>query len=65
MDEPVSSHPESISHKIFRRVILTSTATAASCYAIGVVVEYFRTGGTDGYGIDGFTSFESERRHRD
>ncbi|KAJ6017967.1 hypothetical protein N7451_001346 [Penicillium sp. IBT 35674x] len=65
VEEPVSSHPESISHKIFRRVILTSTATAASCYAIGVVVEYFRTGGQDGYGIDGFTAFESERRHRD
>ncbi|KAJ6084374.1 hypothetical protein N7486_011174 [Penicillium sp. IBT 16267x] len=63
--EPISSHPESTSHKIFRRMILTSTVTAASCYAIGVVVEYFRTGGQDGYGIDGFTAFESERRHRD
>ncbi|KAJ5659223.1 hypothetical protein N7507_005674 [Penicillium longicatenatum] len=65
MEEPISSYSESTFHKIFRRMILTGTATAASCYAIGVVVEYFRTGGKDGHGIDGFTSFESERRHRD
>lgn len=39
--------------------------TAASCYAIGVVTEYFRTGGTDGRGPEGFTPFEVERRYRD
>jgi hypothetical protein len=44
-------------------MIFAGTATAASCYAIGVVTEYFRTGGIDGRGIDGFTEFESERRH--
>lgn len=48
-----------------RRMLFAGTATAATCYAIGVVGEYFRTGGQDGHGIDGFTEFESERRHRD
>ncbi|KAJ5935582.1 hypothetical protein N7466_005129 [Penicillium verhagenii] len=60
-----SFHSESTASKMLRRTIFTGTATAASFYAIGVVVEYFRTGGQDGYGIDGFTVFESERRHRD
>lgn len=45
-----------------RRMAFAGTATAATCYAIGVVTEYFRTGGQDGRGIDGFTAFESERR---
>ncbi|KAJ5929604.1 hypothetical protein N7454_006554 [Penicillium verhagenii] len=63
--ESTSFHSESTASKVFRRTIFTGTATAASFYAIGVVVEYFRTGGQDGYGIDGFTVFESERRHRD
>ncbi|RHZ69286.1 hypothetical protein CDV55_107821 [Aspergillus turcosus] len=48
-----------------RRMFIGGVATAGTCYAIGVVVEYFRTGGQDGLGIDGFTEFESERRHRD
>jgi hypothetical protein len=48
-----------------RRMLIGGVATAGTCYAIGVVVEYFRTGGQDGLGIDGFTEFESERRHRD
>lgn len=48
-----------------RRMAFAGTATAATCYAMGVVGEYFRTGGQDGRGIDGFTEFESERRHRD
>ncbi|KAJ6104320.1 hypothetical protein N7523_010640, partial [Penicillium sp. IBT 18751x] len=47
---------------IFRRVLFASTVTAASCYAIGVVTEFFRTGGEDGKGIDAFTVFESDRR---
>ena len=55
---------KSVFSKAIRRMILTGTVLGASCYAVGVVVEYFRTGGKDGYGIDGFTSFESERRHR-
>ncbi|RJE27373.1 conserved serine-threonine rich protein [Aspergillus sclerotialis] len=50
--------------KALRRMFLTGGATAATCYAIGVVSEYFRTGGQDGHGIDGFTEFESERRRR-
>lgn len=45
-----------------RRMAFAGTATAATCYAIGVVTEYFRTGGPDGRGMDGFTAFESERR---
>ena len=51
--------------KILRRVVISGFATVATCYALGVVCEYFRTGGQDGRGIDGFTEFESERRHRD
>ncbi|KAE8362678.1 hypothetical protein BDV27DRAFT_159503 [Aspergillus caelatus] len=51
--------------QILRRVLISGFATAATCYALGVVCEYFRTGGQDGRGIDGFTEFESERRHRD
>ncbi|CAI7620086.1 unnamed protein product [Penicillium pancosmium] len=50
--------------KAVRRIFITCTAVGASCYAVGVVTEYFRTGGKDGYGIDGFTVFESDRRHR-
>lgn len=46
-------------------MFIAGSATAATCYAIGVVIEYFRTGGQDGLGIDAFTAFESERRRRD
>lgn len=53
---------ESFIRRTSRKVLLTGVATAASCYAIGVVVEYFRTGGEDGRGPEGFTPFESERR---
>ncbi|KAL1847602.1 hypothetical protein Plec18170_008499 [Paecilomyces lecythidis] len=56
---------ESFLRKTSRRVLLTGTATAAICYAIGVVSEYFRTGGSDGRGPEGFTEFEAERRRRD
>ncbi|KAF4212448.1 hypothetical protein CNMCM8980_006358 [Aspergillus fumigatiaffinis] len=48
-----------------RRMLIGGVATAGTCYAVGVVVEYFRTGGEDGLGIDAFTEFESERRRRD
>ncbi|KAH1766919.1 hypothetical protein KXX41_009187 [Aspergillus fumigatus] len=48
-----------------RRMLIGGVATAGTCYAIGVVVEYFRTGGEEGLGIDAFTEFESERRRRD
>lgn len=47
---------ESFLHKTSRRVILTGVATAGTCYALGVVSEYFRTGGQDGKGPDGFTA---------
>ncbi|OJJ46399.1 hypothetical protein ASPZODRAFT_16167 [Penicilliopsis zonata CBS 506.65] len=60
-----TTKPRSTIRNALRRMVLTGTATAATCYAIGVVIEYFRTGGSDGYGIDGFTEFESERRHRE
>ncbi|GAD94951.1 conserved serine-threonine rich protein [Paecilomyces variotii No. 5] len=56
---------ESFMRKTSRRILLTGTATAAVCYAIGVVGEYFRTGGSDGRGPEGFTEFEAERRRRD
>ena len=55
---------ESTFRKALRRMFLAGGVTAATCYAIGVVSEYFRTGGQDGHGIDGFTEFESERRWR-
>lgn len=51
--------------KTARWVLLTGVGTAATCYAIGVVCEYFRTGGTDGLGPEGFTEFEAERRRRE
>ncbi|KAJ5604949.1 hypothetical protein N7510_010103 [Penicillium lagena] len=57
-----SSSSSSTSHAALQRMLLAGTATAASCYAIAVVTEFFRTGGADGRGIDAFTAFESERR---
>ncbi|KAI9044248.1 uncharacterized protein KD926_001478 [Aspergillus affinis] len=56
---------ESVIGSVVRRMFISGAATAATCYAIVVVVEYFRTGGEDGLGIDAFTEFESERRRRD
>ncbi|PYI31096.1 hypothetical protein BP00DRAFT_415889 [Aspergillus indologenus CBS 114.80] len=53
------------SARILRRMLLGGVATAGTCYALCVVTEYFRTGGEDGRGIDAFTAFESERRHRE
>ncbi|KAJ5175358.1 uncharacterized protein N7482_001235, partial [Penicillium canariense] len=61
----VKPKSESSFRKVFRRMILTGTIAAASCYAMGVVTEYFRTGGQDGLGADAFTAFESERRRRE
>lgn len=46
-------------------MIFAGTATAGTCYAIGVVTEFFRTGGNYGRGADGFTVLESDRRHRE
>ncbi|CAL5869438.1 uncharacterized protein PFLUO_LOCUS3667 [Penicillium psychrofluorescens] len=57
-----SSSSTSTSHTALRRMLLAGTATAASCYALAVVTEFFRTGGPDGRGFDAFTAFESERR---
>lgn len=51
--------------KTIRRVFLTGFATAGVFYAVGVVCEYFRTGGQDGLGPVGFTAFEAERRRRE
>lgn len=62
-DEPPKERPGF--RQVVRRMLLAGVITAASCYAFGVVSEYFRTGGQDGRGIDGFTEFESERRRRD
>ncbi|PYI12041.1 serine-threonine rich protein [Aspergillus sclerotiicarbonarius CBS 121057] len=60
-----SSKHQSRLGQALRRMLVSGAATAGTCYAIGVVVEYFRTGGQDGRGIDAFTAFESERRHGD
>ncbi|KAJ5225463.1 conserved serine-threonine rich protein [Penicillium chermesinum] len=51
--------------KTLRRVLFGGVVTAAFCYTTGVVSEYFRTGGADGRGPDGFTPFEVERRYRE
>ncbi|OJJ95885.1 hypothetical protein ASPACDRAFT_81643 [Aspergillus aculeatus ATCC 16872] len=53
------------SAKFLRRMLLGGVATAGTFYALGVVTEYFRTGGEDGRGIDAFTAFESERRRQE
>ncbi|CAK41875.1 serine-threonine rich protein [Aspergillus niger] len=60
-----SSKGQSRVGQALRRMLFSGVATAGTCYAISVVVEYFRTGGQDGRGIDAFTAFESERRHGD
>ncbi|KAI9370645.1 hypothetical protein BJX61DRAFT_82785 [Aspergillus egyptiacus] len=57
--------PESKSRKILRRMLISGAATAGTYYALGVLADFFRTGGEGGWGIDGFTEFESERRHRE
>ncbi|KAL4812660.1 hypothetical protein BDW67DRAFT_121199 [Aspergillus spinulosporus] len=57
------SLPKSTTTKVLRRMLVGGLATGGTCYALGVVSEYFKTGGKDGFGIDGFTEFESERRH--
>ncbi|KKZ61068.1 hypothetical protein EMCG_04312 [[Emmonsia] crescens] len=44
--------------KTLRRVLLTGGVAAGTCYAFGVVAEYFRTGGHDGLGPQGFTGLE-------
>ncbi|KAJ5207109.1 hypothetical protein N7491_002259 [Penicillium cf. griseofulvum] len=68
---PSSSEPERTStsessfRKTGRRILIASTATVATCYAVGVMTEFFRTGGKDGRGIDGFTVFESDRRRQE
>ncbi|RDW67159.1 uncharacterized protein DSM5745_09025 [Aspergillus mulundensis] len=59
------SSPESKVRTVLRRMLIGGLATGSTCYALGVVSEYFRTGGEDGQGIDAFTQFESERRHRE
>ncbi|KAL4869381.1 hypothetical protein BDV12DRAFT_84264 [Aspergillus spectabilis] len=57
--------PKSKVRKVLRRMFISGAATAGTCYALSVVGEYFRTGGEDGRGFDGFTTFESDRRHRE
>ncbi|KAJ5309106.1 hypothetical protein PENANT_c020G08570 [Penicillium antarcticum] len=64
-EDESTTKPDSFIRKAGRRMLFAGTITAATCYAIGVVTEFFRTGGKDGRGIDGFTAFESDRRHRD
>ena len=46
-------------------MLIVGTATAATCYALGVMTEFFRTGGNDRQGIDGFTVLESDRRRQE
>lgn len=51
--------------KGIRRIVLSGVATAGTFYAIGVVCEYFLTGGQEGLGPEGFSEFEAERRRRE
>ncbi|PGG99249.1 hypothetical protein AJ79_08612 [Helicocarpus griseus UAMH5409] len=44
--------------KTVRRFLLTGGVAGATCYALGVIAEYFRTGGQDGLGPRGFTGLE-------
>ncbi|KAL4803964.1 hypothetical protein BDV18DRAFT_143581 [Aspergillus unguis] len=64
MDQCAGSPPKSRVRKALRRMLVGGIATGGTCYAIGVVIEYFKTGGEYGL-MDSFTVFESERRHRD
>ncbi|KAJ5964562.1 uncharacterized protein N7479_004438 [Penicillium vulpinum] len=59
--EPTTNSESSV-RKAGRRILIAGTATVVTCYTIGVMTEFFRTGGKDGRGIDGFTVFESDRR---
>ncbi|KAG0156476.1 hypothetical protein PDIDSM_3655 [Penicillium digitatum] len=62
--EPTTK-PKSLCREIGRRMLIVGTATAATCYALGVMTEFFRTGGNDRQGIDGFTVLESDRRRQE
>ena len=44
--------------KVVGRMALAGVVTGGTVYAIGVVVEYFKTGGQDGLGPRGFTGLE-------
>nr|KMM68645.1 hypothetical protein CPAG_04970 [Coccidioides posadasii RMSCC 3488] len=44
--------------RAIRRAVLAGVVAGGTCYAIGVVAEYFRTGGQDGLGPRGFTGLE-------
>lgn len=54
-DKTKSSHRI---RKVARRMALVGAITGGSVYAIGVVGEYFRTGGQDGLGPRGLTGLE-------
>ncbi|PGH06425.1 hypothetical protein GX51_02437 [Blastomyces parvus] len=59
--QPPPPHPEKrrpFLRKTLRRVLLTGGVAAGTCYAFGVVAEYFRAGGQDGLGPQGFTGLE-------
>ncbi|KAG5301648.1 conserved serine-threonine rich protein [Histoplasma ohiense] len=55
---PKSEKAHPFLRKALRRILLTGGVAAGMCYALGVVVEYFRTGGQDGLGPQGFTGLE-------
>lgn len=59
------SSPSSRLGRGIRHIVLSGVATAGTFYAIGVVCEYFLTGGQDGLGPEGFSEFEAERRRRE
>ncbi|KAK2811643.1 hypothetical protein FQN50_001985 [Emmonsiellopsis sp. PD_5] len=55
---PKKGEKPSCVRKTVRRVFLTGVVAAGTCYALGVISEYFRTGGQDGLGPQGFTGLE-------
>lgn len=46
--------PKGKVRKLGKRVLLVGAWTAGCCYAVGVVAEFFRTGGANGTGAQGF-----------
>lgn len=57
-DSSNKDHSHPLLRKVTRRMFLTGVITGGTCYAIGVVAEYFKTGGQDGQGPRGFTGLE-------
>ena len=60
-DQYQQNAPKGKFRNALRRMAITGVATAGTCYAIGVVSEYFRTGGEDGWGVDAGAARTSQK----